>query len=129
VVLREALTAAENIYADNERCESLEILADVLPEESWPHCLEVAGGIKQAKYRARALAALLPKAPDPDAVQRLARLAIADHIAEDLRDQPRPELLRFGIDHALLAPPLLDPTTLDAMARAALEVGSGWSWL
>jgi hypothetical protein len=128
-ILTDALEAAENIYNEGERCHALESLADVLPRELLPRCLEVALGIKQARYRAKALVSLVPHAPNPDAAQRLARIAIADHIYEDLRDQARPELLRFGLDDALLTPRSLDPTTLDAMARVTFEIGTEWSWL
>ena len=47
----------------------------------------------------------------------------------DLSAKGRPELLRFELKRSLLTPALIEPSLLDAMAAAILEIGNEWTWL
>ena len=128
-VLSDALNAAEDIRYGPERVSAIRALAGVLPADLFDRAVEVAQATQSASHRAQALASLLPTAPHAEAVLERARLAIADHIFTDLSAKGRPELLRSELERSLLTPALVEPSVLDAMAVAMLEIGNDWTWL
>jgi len=128
-VLMDALDAAEGVLEGPQRVNAIRILAGVLPAELFDRAVEVAQATQSARHRAQALASLLPTAPHAEAVLERVRLAIADHIFTDLSAKGRPELLRFELERSLLTPALVEPSVLDALAAAILEIGRDWTWL
>jgi hypothetical protein len=125
----DALGAAEGVLYGPERVNAIRTLAGVLPTDLFDRTIEVAQATQQASHRAQALASLLPTAPHAEAILERVRLAIADHVFTDLSAKGRPELLRFELERSLLTPALIEPSVLDAMAAAILEIGNDWSWL
>ena len=128
-VLADALDAAEDVLDGAPRVNAIRTLAGVLPADLFDRAVEVAQATQSASHRARALASLLPTAPHAEAVLEHVRLAIADHIFTDLSAKGRPELLRSELERSLLTPAFVEPSVLDAMAAAILEIGNDWTWL
>jgi hypothetical protein len=128
-VLSDALDAAADVRYGPERVSAIRALAGVLPADLFDRAVEVAQATPSASHRAQALASLLPTAPHAEAVLERVRLAIADHIFTDLSAKGRPELLRSELERSLLTPALVEPSVLDAMAVAMLEIGNDWTWL
>jgi len=127
-VLQDALDAADSVRYGPERVNAIRALAGVLPADLFNRAVEVAQATPSASHRAQALASLLPTAPHAAAVLEHVRLAIADHVFTDLSAKGRPELLRFELERSLLIPALVEPSVLDAMAAAILEIGNDWTW-
>jgi len=127
-VLQDALDAADSVRYGPERVNAIRALAGVLPADLFNRAVEVAQATPSASHRAQALASLLPTAPHAEAVLEHVRLAIADHVFTDLSAKGRPELLRFELERSLLIPALVEPSVLDAMAAAILEIGNDWTW-
>lgn len=128
-VLADALDAAEDVLDGAPRVNAIRTLAGVLPADLFDRAVEVAQATQSASHRARALASLLPTAPHAEAVLEHVRLAIADHIFTDLSAKGRPELLRSELERSLLTPAFVEPSVLDAMAAAILEIVNDWTWL
>jgi hypothetical protein len=127
-VLLDALDATDSVLSGSERVSAIRTLADVLPADLFDRAVEVAQATRSASHRAQALVSLLPTAPHAEAVLERVRLAIADHVFTDLSAKGRPELLRWELERSLLAPALVAPSVLDAMAAAILEIGNDWTW-
>lgn len=81
------------------------------------------------KRRALALVAFLPTAPDPGAVRRNVRQAVADHLLKNLSTASRQEVLEFCAEEKLFAPPLVDQDTLAAIADYIVEACEEWKWM
>jgi hypothetical protein len=129
-LLGEALDALSKPLYGSTSLDAVKALAGCLPDELWQRGLDAAQAVAEPGYRACALAYFLPTAPDPRDVRRLVRLAIADHIYEELSARSRPDLAlpHNGLRCEALASPWLDPTTLGAMASAVLDIDDEWSW-
>jgi hypothetical protein len=123
------LAAALASEHDEDLAEALVALAPQLTGEALDGALQAARAIEHEWARARALVAFLPVAPDPAAVLRRARQAIADHLLKNLSGAERGEVLKFCADQKLLAPPLLDQDTRSNIAGHIVEVCEVWRWM
>jgi hypothetical protein len=128
-VLERGLDAALAVGDERDRVRALVDLAPHLTGEALERALVGALAIGDESFRARALVAFLHAAPDPAAVLRSARQAIANHLLKNLSAAKREDLLRFCAEERLLAPPLLDRDTLAAIAWHIVEVCQAWRWM
>jgi len=67
--------------------------------------------------------------PDCTGLLRAIRLAMTDHLWNNLAHQDRAALLSFCADDELFARPVLSPDTLAAIAGHIIEICQEWEWL
>jgi hypothetical protein len=140
-LLAQGLEVALAIGDERSRVEALAALTPQLEGELLARALEAALAIEDEEDRARmlvrlvpqlegeALAVLLPATPDPAAVLRSMRQAVAHHLLNNLAAAERQQVLLFCAQEKLFAPPLLDQDTLAVIAGYIVEVCEEWKWM
>jgi hypothetical protein len=128
-LLRAGLAAATAIANEKARAEALAALAPYSTGELLETGLVAATAIAHEELRAQVLTAFLPLAPDRAGLLRAIRLAVTDHVWNNLAHEDRAALLSFCADAKLFAPPVLSPDTLAAIVRHIIEICQEWEWL
>ena len=98
-------------------------------EEALQAALASVQAIGDARYRAQALAALLPHVTDVRFLFAHNSPRHGRSFAEYPANRRREEVLEFIADEKLFAPPILSPDTLAAIARHIIEICQEWEWL